>query len=248
MTVNFEEIKKFTSIASEWWDKSGKFKPLHEINPIRIKYILDKITKLVQNNSSISESECDVSESLKNISILDIGCGGGLVSIPLARLGADVDAIDAGDENIKIAKVKAEEENLKIHFEQIDSSELKLRNKKYDVILCLEVLEHVEDPEIIISDIKSMMKDTSIVILSTINKNLKSRILAIEVAENILNWVPKNTHEYNKFITPIELSKMAQRQELKVKELVGISYNIFSKKFELTEDLDINYMALLKHS
>ncbi len=237
MSTLKNEVEKFTSIASKWWDYDGPFKLLHEINPLRLSYILQqvKIAFDLPNNNEFSK-----------LKIIDIGCGGGILSIPLARLGFEVKAIDAGRENIDIAIAKAKSENLAIDFQNIDIKDLSDKGEKFDIIICLEVLEHVDNPEEFISYISSLAKKDTLVILSTLNRNLKSKFLAIYMAEYVLNMVPKNTHEYEKFITPYELKQFCAQNNMSVKDFTGMSFNIISREWEISNDLGVNYFATFK--
>ena len=220
------EIKKFTNIAYDWWNPSGKFRPLHQINFLRIEYIKSKILENYPN--------------LKGLKILDVGCVGGLVSIPLARLGASVTAIDAGAENIEAAKSHYEslDEELQIKFEHKKLEDI---DEIYDVVICLEVIEHVENYAIFLQQLVS--KTENIMILSTINRNLKSYILGIVAAEYILRWVPAGTHEYSKFLKPSEIA--AALPGYQIKELRGIEYDIWSRDFKLSKNIDVNYICTI---
>ena len=292
MTIIQHEIDKFTNIAKEWWDVSGSFKLLHEINPIRLEYVLSQIRM--------------TNPDIKNLRILDVGCGGGILSMPLARLGAQVTGIDAGHENIEAAKAKASSEKLDVSFECckiedfvdgiLGASNVIMRNpsmsslrkqgsnqhsfeaslqgdsclrrndknekmdchaalamteeddisEKFDVVLCLEVLEHVENPEIFISYIAKTVKQGGLVILSTINRTLKAKLLAIGAAEYILGMVPRGTHDYDKLIKPSELKHYAAKNNLKLIDLKGMVFDLKSRDWVLSDDIDINYFASLR--
>ncbi len=221
-----EEIKKFTSLADSWWDINGPFKPLHEINPTRLEYICNQIRKHIGK------------EDISGLKILDIGCGGGIVSVPLARLGAKITGVDLGAENIEVAKEYAKTKKLEIEYINADISTLK---KQYDVILCLEVVEHVDDLENFIDDLSKLLKPNGIVILSTINRTAKGFALAIAAAEYILRWVPRGTHSFDKFVKPSELATMLETHNINVSDVTGMSYNIFNKKWSLSDDIDVNY-------
>lgn len=226
-SVNDQEVAKFSELSHEWWNPNGKFKTLHQINPIRLTYIKEKIIEHFGN----------FPEHLK---LLDIGCGGGLVSIPLAKLGASVTGIDASQKNIDAAKNQALIENLDVTF-MCDTAE----NHKnlYDVILCLEIIEHVQNPEEFIISVSKLLKPGGMLIISTINRTYKAYAIAIGCAEYILNWVPKGTHEFSKFVKPSELSRYLSKSGMKINELKGMNYNIFNRRFELTSKVDINYFA-----
>ena len=201
-TINKEEIQKFSSLAEEWWDVKGKFKPLHMFNPIRIEYI----TQMIKKYFKISDKKINPFNELK---ILDIGCGGGLISEPMARLGANVTGIDASEKNIKIAQIHSEENNLKINY--INSSPERLKEKEeFDIILNLEIIEHVEDVKLYIDSCSKLLKKGGLMFTATLNRTVVSYIKAIVGAEYILRWLPIGTHDWNKFIRPEELEKSYQ--------------------------------------
>ena len=237
ITVNKKEIDKFSKLASEWWNPNGKFKPLHKFNPVRLSYIkesiLKKFKKKIFNNS------------LKNLRILDIGCGGGLLCEPLSRLGAKVVGIDASEKNIKIAKTHAKESNLKISY-YCASPENFVHREKFDVILNMEIVEHVQDINLFLKESSKFLKKNGIMFIATLNKTLKSYIFAIVGAEYILNLLPKGTHEYEKFIKPSELTTMMENNGLVVKELTGMSYNPLTKNYWLGKNVDVNYLIHAK--
>jgi 2-polyprenyl-6-hydroxyphenyl methylase/3-demethylubiquinone-9 3-methyltransferase len=195
-TINEEEIQKFSDLADEWWDVDGKFKPLHMFNPIRIEYILDEISKHLKINKD--------KNLLNNLEILDIGCGGGLISEPMARLGGNVTAIDASAKNIKIASLHSKESDLNINY--INKSPEQLNEKeKFDIILNLEVVEHVDNLDLYLESCSKLLKKNGLMFTATINRTLTSYVKAIIGAEYILKWLPIGTHDWNKFIKPEEL-------------------------------------------
>ena len=201
-TINKKEIEKFSKIAEEWWDPKGKFKPLHKFNPIRISYIKENIinTFNLQKNDS----------SLKGIKILDIGCGGGLLSEPMARMGADVTGIDASEKNINVAKLHAEKNELKIKY-YCSSPENFKTDDKFDVILNMEIIEHVDDVDFFLKSCAKLLKKNGIMFVATLNKTLKSYLFAIIGAEYVLGWLPIGTHEWEKFIKPEELINLTKK-------------------------------------
>ena len=201
-SVNSKEIEKFSKIAEEWWNPNGKFKPLHKFNPIRISYIKENIIKTFKINQKKTP--------LKNIKILDIGCGGGLLSEPMCRLGADVTAIDASEKNIGVAKLHAKMNKLKINYIYTSPEKLKI-NKKFDVILNMEIIEHVEDVNFFLKSCSNLLKKNGIMFVATLNKTLKSYAFAIVGAEYILRWLPIGTHEWEKFIEPDELINILKK-------------------------------------
>ena len=196
-TINQEEIQKFSKIADEWWDANGKFKPLHRFNPIRIKYIIDKCTNHfnLKNNND---------KRLYGLKFLDIGCGGGLVSEPLCRLGGNVTGIDASSKNIEVAKIHSRKNKLKIKYLNT-SPEKKQIQDKFDVILNLEVIEHVENVDLFMKSATELLKKNGIMFIATINRTFESYIKAIVGAEYILRWLPIGTHDWQKFLTPGEI-------------------------------------------
>ena len=236
-TINKKEIEKFSKIASEWWDPHGKFKPLHKFNPVRIKYIKDNSIKHFKIKS--------LKQPLKKLKILDIGCGGGLLSEPMSRLGAEVTGIDASQENINIAKIHSLEKKLKIKY--ICSSPEKLNTKdKFDIILNMEIVEHVDDVNLFIKNCAKFLKKDGIMYIATLNKTLKSYIFAIIGAEYILRWLPIGTHDWQKFVKPKELIHYAEYNSMKVKKIDGVVFNPLSNTWNINDDKSVNYIALFK--
>ena len=233
-TINKEEIQKFSKLADEWWDVNGKFKPLHMFNPIRIEYILDEISK---------HFKLDKHKKLflKNLEILDIGCGGGLISEPIARLGGNVTGIDASEKNIKIASLHSKEDNLKITYlnkspEQLDDKE------KFDIILNLEVVEHVDNLDLYLKSCYKLLKPNGLMFTATINRTFTSYIKAIIGAEYILRWLPIGTHDWNKFIKPEEMQKKLVDINLLTNSIKGLEFNPIFNKWKKTENLSVNYI------
>ena len=236
-TINKKEIEKFSKIAAEWWNPNGKFKPLHKFNPIRIKYIKDNITKKFNLNSS--------NKPLKTINILDIGCGGGLLSEPMSRLGANVVGIDASKKNIEVAKFHAKKNKLKINYICASPEILKIQ-KKFDVILSMEIIEHVEDINFFIKKSSELLKKNGLMFIATLNKTLKSYIFAIVGAEYILKWLPIGTHDWNKFIKPDELIKITKINNLKLEKLDGMNFDLLTNEWNLSLNNSVNYIAKFK--
>lgn len=232
MTKNTAEIEKFTSLADSWWDINGPFKTLHEINPTRLEYICNQIRKHIGN------------EDISGVEILDIGCGGGIVSVPLARIGARVTGLDAGAENIMVAKEYAKREGLDIEYLSSDISDI---HKKYDIVLCLEVVEHVDNLDEFLKNISHLLKPNGLVILSTINRTMKAFALAIAAAEYILRWVPRGTHSFDKFVKPSEITNILEANNINVSDITGMSYNVFSKRWFLSNDISVNYFLTGVH-
>ena len=233
-TINHKEIEKFSKMAEEWWDPNGKFKPLHNFNPSRIQYIKSLINERykLKNNK----------KPFQGLSVLDIGCGGGLLSEPICRLGANITAIDASEKNIKIAKLHAKKNNLKINY--INSSPEKLNNKKkFDIILNMEIVEHVSDLDYFIKSCSSLLKKNGIMFVATINKTLKSYVFAIVGAEYIMRWLPIGTHDWNSFVEPEKLNTICKNFNLKKYKENGMSYNIILDEWRVSNDKSVNYIS-----
>ena len=221
-----EEVKKFNYIAEKWWDLDGEFKPLHQINPLRLNFIKERT-------------------ELKGKRILDIGCGGGILSEALSKAGADVIGIDASTQTIGVAKSHANSVNSKVTYLESTVEDFILNNDKnsFDVITCLEMLEHVPSPSKIIESCSDLLKDNGDIFFSTINRNPKSYLFAVIGAEYILNLLPKGTHEYSKFIKPSELASWIRNSGLNLKETIGLSYNPITDNYWLGKDIQVNYMV-----
>jgi len=233
-SINKKEIEKFSKMAAEWWDPSGKFKPLHKFNPIRIKYIKENI---------ISNFKLKIKKKpLEKINILDIGCGGGLLSEPMTRLGADVTGIDASNKNINIAKLHAKKNKLNINYLHSSPENLKIK-KKFDVILNMEIIEHVDDINFFISSCSKLLKKNGLMFIATLNKTLKSYLFAIIGVEYVLRWLPIGTHDWEKFIKPDDLKKILVKNNLNVEKLDGMNFNIIKDEWNVSKDTSINYIA-----
>ena len=238
-TINKKEIEKFSRIAEEWWNPEGKFKPLHKFNPIRISYIKENIINTFKIKEKI--------KPLKGLRILDIGCGGGLLSEPMSRLGAEVTGIDASQENINIAKTHSLEKKLKIKY--ICSSPENLRIKdKFDIILNMEIIEHVNDIEFFMLNCSKFLKKNGLMYVATLNKTLKSYLFAIIGAEYILRWLPIGTHDWNKFVKPENLENICNKNSLVLKSIDGVKFNPLLNKWKLSNDKSVNYITKYKKS
>ena len=233
-SVNKKEIEKFSKMAAEWWDPEGKFKPLHKFNPIRIKYIKDNIIYSFKLKSK--------EKPLQKINILDIGCGGGLLSEPMARLGANVTGIDASDKNIKIARIHAKKNKLNINYFCSSPEKLKIK-KKFDVILNMEIIEHVEDINFFIKSCSKLLKKNGLMFVATLNKTLKSYVFAIIGAEYVLRWLPIGTHDWEKFVKPEDLKNILSKNNLKIEKIDGMNFDIFKDEWNISKDTSINYIA-----
>ena len=224
--VDVGEIEKFSNLANKWWDPESEFKPLHDINPIRLTWI---------NN---------IVGGLKNKNVCDVGCGGGILAESMSSKGATVKGIDLSQKSINVAKIHANAVKSSVNYQLISSQDLsKTENEKYDVVTCMEMLEHVPDPKKEILACTRLLKPSGQIIFSTINRNLKSFLFAIVGAEYVLNLLPKGTHEYKKFIKPSELIRTTREANLSVIELIGLTYNPITKVYRLSKDTDVNYMV-----
>ena len=233
-TINKKEIEKFSKIAEEWWNPEGKFKPLHKFNPIRISYIKQNIIE-----SFKLENE---KEPLKNIKILDIGCGGGLLSEPMCRLGAKVTGIDASEKNISIAKLHSKKNNLQIDYFCTSPEKFEPKDE-FDVILNMEIVEHVEDVNFFLESCSKLLRKNGIMFIATLNKTLKSYVFAIIGAEYILRWLPIGTHEWDKFVKPEELISILKKNNFKLEKVDGMKFNILTDKWKISGDKSINYIT-----
>ena len=233
-TINKDEIQKFSNLADEWWDVNGKFKPLHMFNPIRIDYILDEISK----HFKIDRND---TQFLKQLKILDIGCGGGLISEPMANLGASVTGIDASEKNIKVASIHSKKNNLKINY--INKSPEQLNEKeKFDVILNLEIVEHVDNIDLYLQSCFNLLKKNGLMFTATLNRTFSSYFKAIIGAEYILRWLPIGTHDWNKFVKPEELQKKLSDISFTFVDIKGLEFNPILRKWKKSENLSVNYI------
>jgi 2-polyprenyl-6-hydroxyphenyl methylase / 3-demethylubiquinone-9 3-methyltransferase len=233
-SINKKEIEKFSKMAGEWWDPNGKFKPLHNFNPIRIKYIKDNIIKDFKLKG--------LEKPLKNIDVLDIGCGGGLLSEPIHRLGANVLGIDASKKNIEIAKYHAKKNKLKINYIACSPEKLRIK-KKFDVILNMEIVEHVDDVNFFIKASSKFLKKNGLMFIATLNKTLKSYMFAIIGAEYVLKWLPIGTHDWDKFLSPDELIEITKKNKLNLQSLDGMNFNLINNEWNLSDNTSVNYIA-----
>ena len=233
-SVNKKEIDKFSKMADEWWDPEGKFKPLHKFNPTRIKYIKEDII----NNFKLKNKF----KPLSGIKILDIGCGGGLLSEPMSRMGAHVTGIDASDKNIKIAKLHSKKNKLKIKYLCSSPEKLKIK-KKFDVILNMEIIEHVDDIDLFIKKSSELLKKNGLMFIATLNKTLKSYVFAIIGAEYVLRWLPLGTHDWNKFVKPKKLIELCKKNSLEIENLDGVKFNPILNEWKLSKDNSVNYIS-----
>lgn len=235
-TLDAEEVARFARLAGEWWDANGPFKPLHRINPVRLTYIRDRLCRKFGRDKAAASS-------LAGLSVLDIGCGGGLVAEPLARLGADVTGIDPAPENIEAAKAHAKGARLDITYRSATAEELAASGESFDAVLLLEVIEHVPDVPLFLRSVAPLVKPGGVMILSTLNRTLKAYALAIIGAELILRWLPLGTHNWNRFVTPEELRGALKGAGLTLSDLTGMVYNPLADEWRLARDTDVNYFV-----
>ena len=233
---NADEVKKFTSFAEDWWNPDGKMKPLHRFNPIRVDYIVERLCKAF-------DRDINALKPLHGLKILDVGCGGGLLSESLALQGADVVGIDATEKMIAVATRHARENNVEVDYRFIDVQEIANTEERFDAVMALEVIEHVNEPEKFIQICSACLKKGGQLFVSTINRTLKSYAFAIVGAEYILRWLPKGTHDWNKFLKPSEIVNMLRPISILPSQMVGITYNPLEDAFKVNEkDLSINYI------
>ena len=233
-TINKKEIEKFSRIAEEWWNPAGKFKPLHKFNPIRISYIKNNIINTLKLKNE--------KKPLDKVKILDVGCGGGLLSEPMSRLGAEVVGIDASNQNINIAKLHEKKNNLNIKYFCTSPENFKIK-KKFDVVLNMEIVEHVEDINLFLKSCSDLMKKNGIMFVATLNKTLKSYFFAILGAEYVLRWLPIGTHDWEKFVKPEDLINILAKNNVNLEKLDGMNFNLLKDEWNLTQDKSINYIA-----
>ncbi len=235
-TIDPIEVEKFSRIADEWWSESGKFKPLHKFNPIRVLFIKREIIKHFNLDKNSAKP-------FTTLDILDVGCGGGLIAEPFAKMGANMVAIDASEKNIMVASIHAEKSNLNIDYKTTTAEDLAAENKKYDVVFALEIIEHVADVDNFIKSCALLLKPNGILFVATMNRTLKSLAFAKIAAEYILKWLPIGTHDWKKFLKPSEICFYTNKNNLNLKNLTGFSYNIFTDEWKIGENLDVNYIA-----
>jgi 2-polyprenyl-6-hydroxyphenyl methylase / 3-demethylubiquinone-9 3-methyltransferase len=236
-TIDDAEVERFSRMAAEWWSPTGKFKPLHKFNPVRLTYIREK---------ALETFDCDPKsvKPFKGLRFLDIGCGGGLLSEPMARLGAQVVGADPSPVNIEVAKLHAAESGLEIDYRAVSAEALEAAGEKFDVILNMEVVEHVADVELFIEACASMVKPGGLMFIATINRTLKALGLAIIGAEYVLRWLPRGTHQYEKLVRPQELAAALGKAGMGVAETTGVFYNPLTDTWNKSRDIDVNYMVL----
>ena len=249
-TIDLDEVAKFTAMAEAWWDPHGKFRPLHRINPVRVAYVIDMVkAHFGKRNGASEQPENDAVEidapstaALKGLSMLDIGCGGGLLTEPLARLGAQVTGIDASERNIAIARAHAEQARIKATYLPCAAEDLLGGHQRFDVVLAMEVIEHVSDPAVFLATAAALMKPEGLLFVATLNRTAKSYALAIVGAEYVMRWLPRGTHDWRKFLRPSEIARPLREAGLTVRDIAGVSYQPLNDRWLRSRDLDVNYM------
>ncbi|MEL6948027.1 MAG: bifunctional 2-polyprenyl-6-hydroxyphenol methylase/3-demethylubiquinol 3-O-methyltransferase UbiG [Pseudomonadota bacterium] len=238
-TIDQGEVDRFSALAKEWWNPTGKFKPLHKFNPVRLQYIRETVCAHFDRDPKAHNA-------LEGLRFLDIGCGGGLLSEPVARMGADVVGADASEMNIEIAKLHASQSGVAVDYRATTAEALADAGEQFDVVLNMEVVEHVADVDLFLTACASMVKPGGLMLVATINRTRKAQALAIFMAEQVLRWLPKGTHQYEKLVRPEEIAAPLNQSGMSVVETTGVFYNVFSDSWNKSRDIDVNYMMLAK--
>ncbi|MDE1156930.1 MAG: bifunctional 2-polyprenyl-6-hydroxyphenol methylase/3-demethylubiquinol 3-O-methyltransferase UbiG [Neorhizobium sp.] len=236
-TVDKDQVEWFSKMAAEWWSPTGKFKPLHKFNPVRLAYIRERICAHFGRDPKAHRP-------LEGIRILDIGCGGGLLSEPIARMGATVIGADPSEKNIGIASTHAAETGTQVDYRAVTAEDLAAAGEMFDVVLNMEVVEHVADVDFFVNTCAGMVKPGGLMFVATINRTLKAGALAIFAAENVLRWLPRGTHQYEKLVRPEELEKPINASGMEIVHRTGVFYNVLQDRWNLSSDMDVNYMML----
>jgi len=239
-TIDVAEVERFARIAPDWWDPRGPMAPLHKLNPVRLGYIRDQAADHFGRNPKTLDC-------LKGLRMLDIGCGGGVLSEPLARLGADMVGADPAEENIEVACIHAEQSGVAVDYRATTAEALAEAGERFDAVLAMEVVEHVADVDLFVETCAQMVKPGGLMIAATLNRTLKSFALAIVGAEYVLRWLPRGTHQWDKFITPQELERSIEQAGLQVIGERGVIYNPFADRWQLSSDMDVNYMLVAEN-
>ncbi|MDR6668089.1 bifunctional 2-polyprenyl-6-hydroxyphenol methylase/3-demethylubiquinol 3-O-methyltransferase UbiG [Rhizobium sp. 1399] len=238
-TIDQNEVDRFSAMAAEWWSPTGKFKPLHKFNPVRLAYIRDRAA---ENFSRSPKS----AKPLEGLRVLDIGCGGGLLSEPVARMGAEVVGADPSEKNIGIASTHAKASGVAVDYRAVTAEQLAEAGETFDIVLNMEVVEHVADVELFMNTCASMVRPGGLMFVATINRTMKAAALAIFAAENVLRWLPRGTHQYEKLVRPEELEKPLAASGLEIVDRTGVFFNPLANQWNLSKDMDVNYMLLAK--
>ena len=238
-TIDQTEVDRFSKMAAEWWNPNGKFRPLHKFNPVRLTFIKGKTTEHFDRDPKSQTP-------LEGLRLLDIGCGGGLLSEPMTRMGASVTGADASEVNIEIAKLHAEQSGLSIDYRAETSEALEAQGEKFDIILNMEVVEHVADVDLFLTSCADMLKPGGLMFMATINRTMKANLLAIIGAEYVLRWLPRGTHQYEKLVRPEEISTPLEASGLSLVDQTGVFYNPLQDRWNLSKDMDVNYMMVFE--
>ncbi len=240
-TIDQSEVDRFSAMAAEWWSPTGKFRPLHKFNPVRLAYIREKICARFDRDPTAHDA-------LKGLRVLDIGCGGGLLSEPMARMGASVTGADASKVNIEVAKIHAGQSGVDVDYRATTAEELAESGETFDVVLNMEVVEHVADVKLFIGKCCEMVRPGGLMFIATINRTFKAQALAIFMAENVLRWLPKGTHTYEKLVKPVELEQPIMASGMQIIDQTGIFFNPLLDRWNYSKDMDVNYMMLAARS
>ncbi|MDP9571613.1 UNVERIFIED_ORG: 2-polyprenyl-6-hydroxyphenyl methylase/3-demethylubiquinone-9 3-methyltransferase [Agrobacterium larrymoorei] len=238
-TIDQSEVDRFSAMAAEWWSPTGKFRPLHKFNPVRLEFIRNRVC---ENFGRDPKAHCP----LEGLRFLDIGCGGGLLSEPMARMGAEVVGADPSEKNIGIASTHARESGVPVDYRAVTAEQLQAAGETFDVILNMEVVEHVADVNLFLNTCAQMVRPRGLMFVATINRTLKARALAIFAAENVLKWLPRGTHQYEKLVRPEEVERPLTANGLEIVHRTGVFYNVLQDRWNLSPDMDVNYMMLAK--
>ncbi|MFD2236633.1 bifunctional 2-polyprenyl-6-hydroxyphenol methylase/3-demethylubiquinol 3-O-methyltransferase UbiG [Aureimonas populi] len=238
-TIDAAEVERFSRLAAEWWNPAGKFKPLHKFNPVRLAYIREEVGL----NFGLDPK---ADRPFEGLSMLDIGCGGGLICEPLARLGASVTGVDASSTNIEVARLHASESGVPVDYRATTAEALDQAGERYDVVLALEVVEHVSDVDLFLTSAANMVKPGGLLFVATINRTFKALTFAIVGAEYVLGWLPKGTHQYSKLVTPAEIKAPVTRAGLAMIDETGVVYHPLADEWRRARDMDVNYMVLAR--
>jgi len=240
-TIDQSEVDRFSAMAAEWWNPSGKFRPLHKFNPVRLAYIRDKISEKFGRDPKAPRP-------LEGLRVLDIGCGGGLLSEPMARMGGTVLGADASEKNIAIARIHSEQSGVPVDYRAVTAESLAADDEKFDIVLNMEVVEHVADVPFFIETCATMVKPGGLMFVATINRTFKAAALAIVAAENILRWLPRGTHQYEKLVRPEEIETPLNAAGMTVTDRTGVFFNPLQNQWNLSKDMDVNYMLLAERA
>ena len=238
-TIDQSEVDRFSALAAEWWNPHGKFKPLHKFNPVRLGYIRDRAAETFGRDPKAPRP-------LEGLRLLDIGCGGGLLSEPMARMGADVVGADASEKNIRIAETHAAGSGVSVDYRAVTAEALADAGETFDIVLNMEVVEHVSDVDFFLSTCASMVRPGGMMVVATINRTMKAAALAIFASENVLRWLPRGTHQYEKLVRPEEIEKPLSASGLAITERTGVFFSPFTNQWNLSRDMDVNYMMIAK--